>query len=114
MNTQSTNIITRFLAIACLALAPVIVLAHGGLEHVMGKVATVSDTSMTVTTTAGKTVTVNCDAKPTFTRASKPIQMTDVKVGDRVVIHAEEKEEGKLYLAHTVEIGAATTAKAAH
>jgi hypothetical protein len=40
--------------------------------------------------------------------------MTDVKVGDRVVIHAEEKEEGKLYLAHTVEIGAATTAKAAH
>jgi len=79
----------------------------------MGTVAKVSDTSVTVTTTAGKSVVVNFDAKTTFSRASKPIQKTDVHTGDRVVIHAEEIEEGKTYLGRTVEIGAAPAAKAA-
>jgi hypothetical protein len=107
MNTRNMNTTIRLLAIICLALAPAIVLAHGGLEHVMGTVAKVSDTSLTVTTTTGKSVQVNCDAKTTFSRASKPIQKADVQVGDRVVIHAEEIEEGKTYLGRTVEIGAA-------
>jgi hypothetical protein len=114
MNTHRTNTTIRLLAVICLALAPAIAIAHGGLEHVMGTVAKVSDTSVTVTTTAGKSVVVNFDAKTTFSRASKPIQKTDVHTGDRVVIHAEELEEGKTYLAHTVEIGAAKTPPPAH
>jgi hypothetical protein len=61
--------------------------------------------------TAGKTVEVGFDAKTTYTRAKQPIQKTDVKVGDRVVIHAMEMNE-KL-VAHTVEIGVATGAKQA-
>ena len=113
MNTQST-IITRLkihialVTILALALLPTIVSAHGGEEHVRGTVTKISDTSLTVKTPAGKTVEVGFDAKTTYARAKLPIQKTDVKVGDRIVIHAVEVNE-KL-VAHTVELGGATTA----
>ena len=113
MNTQS--IITTklklqiaLLAILALALLPTIVSAHGGEEHVIGTVTKVSDTSVTVKTTAGKIVEVGFDAKTTYARAKLPVQKSDVKVGDRIVIHAVEVNE-KL-VAHTVELGAAITA----
>ena len=60
-------------------------------------------------TTAAKIVEVGFDAKTTFAQAKKLIQKSDIKVGDRIVIHAVEVNE-KL-VAHTVEIGAASTAK---
>lgn len=105
MNTRIMNITRLF------ALASAIALAHGGLEHVMGTVTQVGDGSVTVKTTEGKTVMVNVDAKTTYSRASKPIQKGDIKVGDRVAIHAEEHE--KTLLGKTVEVGAAPAAKAA-
>src|SRR5712671_2848978 len=113
MNTQSI-IITKLkiqvalVAVLALALIPAIVSAHGGEEHVVGTVTRVSDTSVTVKTTAGKIVEVGFDAKTTYARAKLPIQKSDVKVGDRIVIHAVEVSE-KL-VAHTVELGGATTA----
>ena len=117
MNTQSMNITRRkiqaaLLAAVSLAFIPTIAAAHGGEEHVIGTVAKVSDMSVTVKTTAGKMVEVGLDAKmTTYERAKKPIQKTDIKVGDRIVIHAMEVNE-KL-VAHTVELGAATQAKQA-
>jgi hypothetical protein len=116
MNRDSISTIklkshVAILAIVSLALLPTIATAHGGEEHVTGTVTTISDTSVTVKTTAGKTVEVGFDAKTTYARAKQPIQKTDIKVGDRVVIHAMEMNE-KL-VAHTVEIGAATAAKKA-
>jgi hypothetical protein len=113
MNMQSI-ITTRLkiqialLAVLALTLLPTIVSAHGGEEHVIGTVTKVSDTSVTVKTTAGKIVEVGFDAKTTYARAKMPTQKSDVKVGDRIVIHAVEVNE-KL-VAHTVELGAATTA----
>lgn len=95
-------------AILAFALLPAIVFAHGGEEHVIGTVTKVSAVSVTVKTTAGKTVEVGFDAKTTYSRANQTIQKTDIKVGDRVVIHANEVNE-KL-VAHTVEIGATTAA----
>ena len=95
-------------AVLALALLPTIVSAHGGEEHVVGTVTKVSDTSVTVKTTAGKMVEVGFDAKTTYARAKAPIQKPDVKVGDRIVIHAVEVNE-KL-VAHTVELGATATA----
>jgi hypothetical protein len=88
----------------CLAIAPAM-FAHGGMEHVQGKIAKVSDAAITVTTTAGKSQEVLVDAKTTYSKATKPIQKSDLKVGDRVVIHAEEVNE-KL-TARTVEVGTA-------
>jgi hypothetical protein len=115
MNRHSTNTKLRIhiaiLAIVSLALVPTIVTAHGGETHVTGTVIKTSDTSVTVKTTAGKTVEVGFDAKTTFTRAKQPIQKADIKAGDRIVIHAVEVNE-KL-VAHTVEIGTAAAAKQA-
>ena len=115
MNTHSMNTTTKLkmqvalLAIVSLALLPIIATAHGGEEHVTGTVTKISDTSVMVKTTAGKSVDVGFDAKTTYARGKEPIQKTDIKVGDRIVIHAAEINE-KL-VAHSVELGAATASK---
>lgn len=109
MNILNTNTITRRALLFAMALTPTIALAHGGLEHVRGTVAKVSDQSVTVTTAAGKTVEVLLDAGTTYARADKPIQKSDLKVGDRVVIHAAEK--GTTLTAHTVEVGVSASKK---
>jgi hypothetical protein len=97
-------------AIVSLVLLPTMASAHGGEEHVTGTVAKISESSVTVKTTAGKTIEVGFDAKKTtYERAKMPIQKTDIKVGDKIVIHATEVNE-KL-VAHTVEVGAASAAK---
>jgi len=105
MNTIKLKIQVALLAVMALALLPTIATAHGGEEHVTGTVASISDTAVTVKTTAGKTVDVSFDAKTTYERSKQPIQKADIKVGDRVVIHAMEMNE-KL-TAHTVEVGSA-------
>ncbi len=111
MNTANAKIQIAIVAILSFALLPTIAIAHGGEQHVTGTVTKLSDTSVTVKTTDGKTVDVGFDAKTTYARAKQPIQKTDIKVGDRIVIHAVEVNE-KL-VAHTVEIGAASTTKQA-
>jgi nitrate reductase NapAB chaperone NapD len=94
-----------------LVLSAVLVLAHGGLVHVMGTIANIADTSVTVTGTDGKPVVVLLDAKTTYSRNSQAIKKTDLKVGDKVVIHAEKDEKDpKKLTAKTVEIGATATA----
>lgn len=115
MNTKNMNTITErrtavaIFALAALMVLPTTVFAHGGEEHVIGVVTSISPTSVTVKTAAAKPVEVGFDAKTTFAQAKKPIQRSDIKVGDRIVIHAVEVNE-KL-VAHTVEIGAASTSK---
>jgi hypothetical protein len=111
-NTTNLKIHIATLAIVSLALLPTIATAHGGETHVIGTVTKISETSVTVKTTAGKTVEAGFDAKTTYTRSKQPIQKADIKVGDRVVIHAVEVNE-KL-VAHTVEIGTAAAAKTAN
>src|SRR6266852_9433839 len=111
INTTKLKIYVAILAISSLALLPTMATTHGGEEHVTGTVTKISDTSVTVKTKAGKTVEVGFDAKTTYARAKQPIQKTDIKVGDRIVIHAMEMNE-KL-VAHTVEIGVAAPAKQA-
>lgn len=95
--------ILAVLLAAIALMVPARVAAHGGEEHVVGTVASVSDTSITVRTTAGKTVEVALRADTTYSQAQKTIRKGDVRVGDRIVIHAMEMG-GKL-AAHTVETG---------
>ena len=99
---RNGNIITRFILLIALITTA---FAHDGMEHVRGTVAKISDQSVTVTTTAGKTVEVLLDAQTTYARAGQPIQKADLKVGDRVMIHAMEK--GSELTAHSVAVGVA-------
>jgi len=110
LNTNRTHIIKRaVLAAACLLLLATLAVAHGGREHVMGTVTAISNTSVTVKTAAGKSVEVAFDAKTTFSKSDQPIDKGAIKVGDRVVIHAEKS--GTKLIAHTVETGTAGAAK---
>jgi len=77
--------------------------AHNGMEHVMGTVASITDNSVTVTTTDGKTQTVTTTADTKYSKMDATIALKDIKVGDHVVIHATKKE-GKL-IAATVQVG---------
>jgi hypothetical protein len=87
--------------------------AHAGMKHLKGTVSVLSAQVLTVKTTTGETVDVAIDNNTRFTRGEAPVGPDDVKVGDRVVIHASKKD-GK-YAASEVELGTVTPAKpAAH
>ena len=92
--------------IVCFALAAVAAMAHGGEEHVIGTVTKVTDKSITVKTTAKEPVTVYVATATKFMKGKAAAKITDLNVGDRVVIHATEGEDEKL-VADTVEFGAA-------
>ena len=71
-----------------LACTSVLLHAHGGMIHVMGTVTAVTQNSVTVETTDKKTVEVQLTDATTFMNGSKPADRKELKVGDRVVIHA--------------------------
>jgi Cu/Ag efflux protein CusF len=95
----------NLLAIFCFLVLAVIAAAHGGEVHVQGTVTEISGTSVTVKTTAGKIVEVGLDAKTTYLRAKKTIPKSEIKAGDRIVVHAAEVNQ-KL-TARTVQLGTA-------
>ena len=83
----------RTLAVFAVALAlSAIAFAHGNEKHVMGTVTSMSDNSITVETTSKKTVTVIVSAATKFQKSGSPAAMKDLKVGDKVVIHATGPE----------------------
>jgi len=64
-------------------------LAHGKEKHVMGTVTSISDSSITFETTAKKSVTVDVSDKTKFEKSGSPATLKDLKVGDKVVVHAD-------------------------
>lgn len=77
--------------------------AHGNEQHVLGTVSQISGNSITVKTVKGQTVTVDVTGRTEFTKSGTKSALSDLKVGDRVVIHAKQNK-GKLE-AHTVMFG---------
>lgn len=90
----------------CIVLFASLAFAHGNEKHVIGTVTQVSQDSVTVLTTAKATVQVNITPDTKFTKGTASAGLADLKVGDRVVIHAMPTADGKL-MAHTVQIGVA-------
>jgi Domain of unknown function (DUF5666) len=66
--------------------------AHNGMEHIMGTVASITDSSITVTTTDGKAQTVTATADTKYSKMNTAIALKDIKIGDHVVIHATKKD----------------------
>jgi len=94
---------TRILIlIACISLITAAALAHGDEQHVTGTVASVSKDSITVKTAANAMITVAVVPQTTFSKNKSAAKLSDLNVGDRVVIHAKEPAEGKL-VADTVQ-----------
>ena len=66
--------------------------AHGNKKHVMGTVTSISGRSITVETTSKK-VTVSVTTATKFQKSGLPAALKDLKVGDKVVIHATGPED---------------------
>ena len=95
---RTVTVVTLLFAFSLMALA------HGKEKHVMGTVTSISDTSLTVETTAKKSVTVEVNDKTKFQKSSAPATVKDLKVGDKVVIHADVS--GDKLVANEVHFGA--------
>jgi hypothetical protein len=89
-----------------------VAVAHGTDKHVLGVVTKITDTEVTVTA-ADKTVTVvKIDTTTQFVKSGAAATLQDLKVGDRVVIHA--KPVGSDLLAEEVRFGKTPASGAAH
>ena len=70
----------------------------------MGTVISISDSSITVESTAKKSVTVDVNDKTEFQKSGSPATLKDLKVGDKVAVHADVS--GAKLIAHEVHFGA--------
>jgi hypothetical protein len=75
--------------LACFALLAGVTLAHGDKKHVMGTIEKVTADSVVVKQSDGKSVEVKLVSTTAYvTRDGKVAKVSDLAVGDRVVIHA--------------------------
>src|SRR6266849_1528672 len=92
--------------VALLFALSLMALAHGKEKHVMGTVTSISDSSITVETTAKKSITVEVNDETKFEKRGVPSTLKDLKVGDKVVVHADVS--GDKLVANEVHFGAKT------
>ncbi len=67
--------------------------AHNGMEHVMGTVTAVSDTSISVKATSGTIQNVILTSQTKYLRGDHPVTLKNIQTGDRIVIHATKKAD---------------------
>lgn len=108
MITKSMVGVTLAAILACAA--PGTIAAHEGHTHkVMGTIASVQGKNVEVKTTDGKTVKLLCDAKTTVTRGKEKLDMTALKVGERVSIDAMQEKD--IMMAHAIKLAIASAKK---
>ena len=95
-----------FVAVVLFACISLVAQAHEGMIHVIGTITALTDKSVTVETTDKESVEVVLTDSTTYQKAGKPAARTDLKVGDRVVIHSM-KMKGVLQ-AHDVRFSEVT------
>ncbi|MCU1299667.1 MAG: hypothetical protein JWO91_3945 [Acidobacteriaceae bacterium] len=98
------------LLLAMIAFATGSTFAHGNEQHVMGTVTAMTSDSITVRTQAKEPVTVYTMPDTRYEKSGAAASMKDLKLGERVVIHAAKMND-KLMATH-VRFGA--TARASH
>jgi hypothetical protein len=91
------------LLVAMVVLAAGAAFAHGKEQHIMGKVTAMTGTYITVQTKAKNPVTVYTMPETKYAKSGAAASMKDLKVGDRVVIHAEKM--GDKLIANEVRFG---------
>src|SRR5262245_25056386 len=81
------------LLIAELLISNAAVLAHGGKTHVMGTVTTLDVNHVEVKTKEGKVVSILLTRDTKYYRGDAAAVLSDLKVGDRVVIDVTGKRD---------------------
>ena len=81
--------------------------AHGDNEHVRGTVTSITETAITVETTAKQTRTIPITAKTMIMKGDAHLTVKALKAGDRVVIDVDKKSK----TAVEVKVGGAAAPK---
>jgi hypothetical protein len=102
-----------FVFLLCVGLFASLAFAHGNEKHVIGTVMQISKDSVTVRTATNENVEVLLAPDTKITKGNASAAVNDIQTGDRVVIHAVPRNDGKL-VAHTVQIGVAKTSSTTH
>ena len=83
--------------LALIVFTAAVAFAHGDKKHVVGTLEKINADSVVVKTADGKSVEVKLVAATAFVsradKTDKPAKISDLVVGDRVVIHATPKGE---------------------
>ena len=94
----------RTIVVAGLLLALcVMALAHGKEKHVLGVVTGISGNSITIATVNHTSATVEVQATTKFEKSGAPAALKDLKVGDKLVVHADVV--GGKWVANQVDFG---------
>jgi hypothetical protein len=99
------------LVILAFSLVTLATLAHGTDKHVLGTVTKITDSEITVQAQDGSLQVVKIAPDTSFVKSGASASIKDLKVGDRVVIHA--KPVGSDLIAHEVRFGKPPAAGAA-
>ena len=91
----------RILAVV-LALT-LVAMAHGKPQRFLGVVKTLTPKQLVMTTTTGDSRTFEIGPHTKFLKSAQPAKVSDLKVGDRIVVEADV-HEGKA-LAETIKFG---------
>jgi len=80
------------IALFIVALLCTLAIAHGGMEHILGTVVSVTGHSISVKTADGSVKEVICETTTKFLKGTTEVTIKDVAVGSRVVIHAHKHD----------------------
>jgi len=96
-------LLDRLFALLALVSLAAVAFAHGTDKHVLGTVTKITDTEITVQTQTKEVQVVKITAETSFVKSGATATLKDLKIGDRVVIHA--KPVGADLIAHEVRFG---------
>jgi hypothetical protein len=102
---------STMLILLAFSLVTLATLAHGTDKHVLGTVTKITDSEITVQAQDGSLQQVKIAPDTSFVKSGASATIKDLKVGDRVVIHA--KPVGSDLIAHEVRFGKAPAAAGA-
>jgi hypothetical protein len=106
---NSKRSIRLLIAMAALIAGSATAFAHNGIEHVLGTVKALTDTSITVETVKHETQTIALDPTTAFTYKGVKASLKDLKVSDRVAVDTKDDANDK---PHAVSVKWGTTAGA--
>ena len=95
--------IRKCFAFLAIILFAAVAFAHGTDKHVLGTVTKITDTEITVESQTKEVQVVKVAPDTSFVKSGASASLKDLKVGDRVVIHA--KPVGNDLIAHEVRFG---------
>jgi hypothetical protein len=103
VSLQGGILLTKIFALLAIISLATVAFAHGTDKHVLGTVTKITDTEITVETQTKEVQVVKIAPDTSFVKSGASATLKDLKVGDRVVIHA--KPVGSDLIAHEVRFG---------